>query len=569
MAETTRHGSVSVGEYSLEVESGSGSFAQYEPNDERTNRSALATALDAERDERPKPVAAIEEFQESAESVTGKIERADQLLKAAADGRLLDINNVSGEIDSLLDLFGRLDRAGRFEEELRLMRSLNGLLALALRWLDLIRSLRSLLSSAETAQHAAGRAFAEHELGSLYLCAGRPDKAVEHLERADRLEKALTDLGGRCATRHNLDSAERDLALLRSGGSQRPTKLQRILVLAGAIAVAAAGGAGIALAVHHRHNHTSTTTSPQPGAHTVAVLLAGSGNGSVQGLGLACGTDCSTSVADGHTITLIANHASGSAFTGWSGVDHCGAAETCTLRVHSGVTVTATFTSQTPTQTQTQTQTQPEVVPAPTGLSVVAVSPTAIDISWRDPPAVGYFVIYRGSQMLAPVFGNTTSYHDTNLAPSTTYKYRVQALASDGKASAKTPQKSATTPPSSPSNLVVTESFASSTTEMDLTWTPPTSDTHVTGYIIYRVEYNGAPPDTLATPDTPLATVGNVTGYPNLPNAPVATSGPFASYADSNNISYGATYGYVVKAVDAVGKSSQPSNLAWATEAGG
>jgi hypothetical protein len=103
---------------------------------------------------------------------------------------------------------------------------------------------------------------------------------------------------------------------------------------------------------------------------------------------------------------------------------------------------------------------------------------------------------------------------------------------------------------------------------MDLTWTPPTDDTHVTGYIIYRVEYTDAAPDTDAVPDTPLATVGTVTGDPNLPNAPVASNGPFISYPD-RKVNYGSTYGYIVKAVDTAGNSSEPSNLAWATQAGG
>jgi hypothetical protein len=328
---TAPSGSVRVGVYSLDVGSRSGSFAQYEPEDERKNASALASALDTEGDDRPKPVAAIEEFQESADAVTGKVEQADQLLKAAAAGQLLDLSNVNSEIDALLDLFGRLDRAGRFEEELRLMRSLDGLLALALRWLDLIRSLRSLLSSAQAAGHAGGQAFAQHELGSLYLCAGRPTEAVEHLREADRLQDRLADLSGHCATRHNLDSAERDLARRAAGGSQRPTRLQRLLVLMGAVAVAAAGGAGIALAVHHRHGSPPTPTSTQPGAHMVAVLLAGSGGGSVHGRGLTCGNDCSTSVAEGDAITLTATHAIGSVFTGWSGVDHCDRSATCKL----------------------------------------------------------------------------------------------------------------------------------------------------------------------------------------------------------------------------------------------
>ena len=254
--------SVRIGAYSDDVGSRSGSFANFNAETEHENATALAAALDEEPDERPKPVAAIEEFQETADAVTGRIEKSESLLKAAEQGQLFKVDNLSGEIDSLLDLFGRLDRAGRFEEELRLMRSLNGLLALGLRWLDLIRSLRSLLESGETAKHVAGQAFAHHELGTLHLCAGQPEQAREHLRKAAGLQERIGDLSVHCATRHNLDSAYRDLALKSASAIQPPRRFQRLVVVAGAIAIAAGSGAGIALAVHGRHGHQPTTVAP-------------------------------------------------------------------------------------------------------------------------------------------------------------------------------------------------------------------------------------------------------------------------------------------------------------------
>ncbi len=87
-------------------------------------KGAPGSRQEEEEPRRPKAVAAIEDFQETADEVTGKIEQADKLLQAASSGKLLDLGNVTGEIDPLLDLFARLDRTGRFEEELRLMRSL-------------------------------------------------------------------------------------------------------------------------------------------------------------------------------------------------------------------------------------------------------------------------------------------------------------------------------------------------------------------------------------------------------------------------------------------------------------
>ena len=240
--------SVRIGAYSLEVATQGNSFAQFEPEPENENAKALEAALEEEPGKPPAAVAAIEEFEETADAVTGRIEQADKLLRAASAGDLLALGNVSGEIDGLLDLFARLDRAGRFEEELKLMRSLNGLLALTLRWLDLIRSLRSLLSSATGAEHAAGQAFAHHELGSLNLCAGRAEEAQQHLREAFRLESELGDLAGQCATRHNLDSARRD-AFARRGSARPPRRLLRSAVIAAAFLLGGGGGTALALVI--------------------------------------------------------------------------------------------------------------------------------------------------------------------------------------------------------------------------------------------------------------------------------------------------------------------------------
>ena len=180
-------------------------------------------------------------------------------------------------------------------------------------------------------------------------------------------------------------------------------------------------------------------------------------------------------------------------------------------------------------------------VPVPTGLSAVAVSPTEIDISWRDPPIISYYVIYRDSQKLAPVFGATTSYHDTNLTPSKTYVYRVQALAAGGRASKKSSSKSATTPPPAPTNLVAT---AQPDGSIELTWTAST-DPAVTNYNIYRgTDKTGMPTDPVMTID------GSSTNF----NDP--------------NLGFSTTYYYTVKAIDAAGTSA-PSNVAYAQTGAG
>jgi hypothetical protein len=116
---------VRVGAYALEVGADSGSFAQFESKREEENAQALTAAF-AEKQEERTLVAAVEQVDETAAAVTNKIGRAHGLFRAAREGRLLDRDALMGEIDELLGLSERLDRAKRFEEELRLARALHG-----------------------------------------------------------------------------------------------------------------------------------------------------------------------------------------------------------------------------------------------------------------------------------------------------------------------------------------------------------------------------------------------------------------------------------------------------------
>src|SRR5438046_5464044 len=112
--------SVRIGGYSLEVGSGGGSFAHFEPERETENEDELRAALAEETEDGQSAVVA---FEANASEVTGRVEEADRLFRAAASGQVLDANLITGEIGSLLDLAGRLDKSGRFGEELELMRS--------------------------------------------------------------------------------------------------------------------------------------------------------------------------------------------------------------------------------------------------------------------------------------------------------------------------------------------------------------------------------------------------------------------------------------------------------------
>jgi tetratricopeptide (TPR) repeat protein len=230
-----------VGRYAFEVGAYTGSFAQFAPASSKTdeaqarrNAAALRKALAQEDDQqqRDTPLEAVEKLEDSADAVTDRVEHANRLFEALAEDRLLDPRLLTAEVGALLGLLDRLDREGRYEEEIRVAKALHGLCVLAFRWLDLVRALRRALAAAKAVGDEAGQAWALNELGALHLCAGEARTASEHLESALELYEKLGDAAGRCSTRHNFDSARRDVTrpiqirapsrLLTAGGSVRP-----------------------------------------------------------------------------------------------------------------------------------------------------------------------------------------------------------------------------------------------------------------------------------------------------------------------------------------------------------
>ena len=77
--------------------------------------------------------------------------------------------------------------------------------------------------------------------------------------------------------------------------------------------------------------------------YTLTTATAGSGSGMVMSnpAGIACGTDCSEVYPSGTAVTLTANPAAGSNFTGWSGA--CTGKDTCTFTVNENLTAIASF----------------------------------------------------------------------------------------------------------------------------------------------------------------------------------------------------------------------------------
>ena len=255
--------SIRVGRYWLEVGADDGTFAEFEPNQEHENAAALKQAFErsAAEGRQPPGLAAAEDLIQHASGDLGKAEHWVSLFTDLVQGRV-DPKSVSAEVDAGLELMGRLDRSGRHEEALRIARDLSAILALLLRWLDLIRSLKFAANTAaglgESA--AADHAWALHELGSLQLAAGDPQGAAKNLKDARAIKDKLPPGNGRCATRHNLDSAHRDMYAIRA-------RYQKLLKLTAAVVVVPlllTGGVAAAVVIDNRSGPTTTSIAQRP-----------------------------------------------------------------------------------------------------------------------------------------------------------------------------------------------------------------------------------------------------------------------------------------------------------------
>jgi cytoskeletal protein RodZ len=249
-------GRISLGGYVLDVGAAAGTRLTLAPGD-TTSAAELAEALeqDEEELERRRPGEAIEEIVDDASGVTDKVERSLELFTSLAEGRFLDRGVLQKEIDALLAALGRLDRAGRYEDVLRLARSLSKLLTVALRWAALIEALRRALRAADALAATGQGAWARHELGTLHLVAGDADQAVSNLREAKQAREQLGEERELALTEHNLQLAEERL------GSRVGRLSRRTIVLAAALAVVLAiGGAGVAVAL--TRGPSAPTTEP-------------------------------------------------------------------------------------------------------------------------------------------------------------------------------------------------------------------------------------------------------------------------------------------------------------------
>ena len=87
-----------------------------------------------------------------------------------------------------------------------------------------------------------------------------------------------------------------------------------------------------------------------PLTQTLTINKTGTGLGTISSLpiGINCGTNCTENYTSGTSITLAANAATGSTFTGWSGAGCSGTQASCVVSMNMAQTVSANFMANTP-----------------------------------------------------------------------------------------------------------------------------------------------------------------------------------------------------------------------------
>ncbi len=189
----------------------------------------------------------------------------------------------------------------------------------------------------------------------------------------------------------------------------------------------------------------------------------------------------------------------------------------------------------------TDSSTDTEAPTVPTNLTVSNVTETTCDLNWTassDNIGVTGYTIYQDGAAIAT--SSTASYDVTNLNPSTTYLFNVEAYDAAGNTSGLSSTISVTTQsaadtqaPTVPTNLAVANVTE---TTCDLSWTASSDNIGVTGYTIYQ------------------------------DGAAIATSST-ASY-DVANLTAATTYLFNVEAYDAAGNTSGLSSTISVTTSG-
>ena len=134
--------------------------------------------------------------------------------------------------------------------------------------------------------------------------------------------------------------------------------------------------------------------------YTLTVANNGTGSGTVTGSGIACGADCTETVANGTSITLAAAAATGSTFVSWTGCD-APSGTSCTMSMTAHKSVTATFNSVPVTYTLT-------VVRSGTGSGTVTGTGISCGTDCTETVASGTAITLTAAAAAGSTFGSWT-----------------------------------------------------------------------------------------------------------------------------------------------------------------
>ncbi|MDZ7364066.1 MAG: fibronectin type III domain-containing protein [candidate division KSB1 bacterium] len=175
---------------------------------------------------------------------------------------------------------------------------------------------------------------------------------------------------------------------------------------------------------------------------------------------------------------------------------------------------------------------------APTNLAATAASSSQIDLTWTDNSSnEDGFIIQRsatsgsGFSDIDTVAGNMTSFSDTGLNGNTPYYYKVAAYNGTGRSDSN--EANATTNPNAPSTPTDLTATATSSSQIDLSWTDASSTNNATAR--FRIERK-------------TGSSGTYTQIDSV-NAPTTT------YSNAG-LSEGTQYYYRVRAVNVTGHSA-------------
>ena len=197
-------GTVPVGRYVIDFREEGSLVSRVPESREAEPPEELVQALEAPADEPESERGRLDRLADTLGDWTDKIQRPAVILASLAKGQLPPREVMPDMLADLLGYLGAFVKVGRFAEAIRLGRPLCRLCGITLRWAMMVESLRLVLHAATALADTGTMAWAEHELGTLYLSIGDFDRAGEHLERARELRKRIGDREGLAATKHNL-----------------------------------------------------------------------------------------------------------------------------------------------------------------------------------------------------------------------------------------------------------------------------------------------------------------------------------------------------------------------------